>query len=76
MLVIGQAIEQTLQVSVAPVMISNRPVLGLWDALSPTGREVAAIRSDPADSLGVLYVGQADAPPQARMLQLTRYEPP
>ncbi len=76
MLVIGRAIERTLQVTLDPVAISDRRLLGLWDALSPTGREVAAIRPDPADSLGVLYVGQADAPPQARMLQLTRYEPP
>ncbi len=78
MLVIGApaAIERTLQVTIDPFVISDRRLLGLWDALSPTGREVAVIRPDPADSLGVLYVGQADGPPQARMKQLTRYDPP
>jgi hypothetical protein len=76
MLVIGRAIERTLQVTIDPFVISDRPLLGLWDALSPTGREVVVVRPDPADSLGVLYVGQANGPPQARMLQLTRYEPP
>lgn len=78
MLVIGApaAIERTLQVTTDPFVISDRRLLGLWDALSPTGRKVAVIRPDPADSLGVLYVGQADGPPRARMKQLTRYEPP
>ncbi|TMQ63623.1 MAG: hypothetical protein E6K78_10435 [Candidatus Eisenbacteria bacterium] len=76
MLVLGQEIERTLQLTIDPLAISDRRLLGLWDALSPTGREVAVVRPDPADSLGVIYVGQADAPPQARMLQLTRYEPP
>ncbi|MGH7729780.1 MAG: hypothetical protein ACRENJ_00850 [Candidatus Eiseniibacteriota bacterium] len=65
-LVIGRAIERTLQVTIDPLTVSDRRLLGLWDALSPTGREVAVIRPDPADSLGVLYVGKADAPPQAR----------
>lgn len=76
MLVLSQVIDRTLHVTIDPLVISDRPLLGIFDALSPSGREVAVIRPDPADSLGVLYVGQADAPPQARLKQLTRYDPP
>jgi WD40 repeat protein len=76
MLVVGRPIERTLQVTIDPVAISQRQTLGLWDAVSPDGREVAVIRPDPADSLGVLYVGHADASPHAGMLQLTHFDPP
>ena len=79
MLVIGRTIEKTLQVTIDPFTVSERPLLGLWDALSPTGDEVAAVRPDPSDSLGVLYVEKLDAPPvplQARVTQLTRFDPP
>lgn len=75
MLVIGDAIERTLQVMIDPVSISDRPVLGLWDALSGTGKQVAAVRPDPADSLGVLFVGNADGA-HRRLRQLTHYGPP
>jgi len=76
MLVIGRTIEKTLQVTIDPFTVSERPLLGLWDALSPTGSEVVAVRPDPSDSLGVLYVERLDAPPQVKVTQLTRFDPP
>lgn len=77
MILIGPtAYEGTLEVTLDPFDVSDRQQLRLWDALSPTGREAVVVRPDPKDSLAVLYVRRDDASPQARMRQLTRFDPP
>src|SRR5262245_2493189 len=75
-LVIAQAIERTLEVTINPKSVVERRRLGLWDALSSTGREVVAVRPDSTDSLVVLFVGKADSPGKPKLKQLTQYLPP
>ena len=73
--VVWRELEHTYRITVDPVAISERRPLGPLDFLSPDGREVVVISGAP-DSLGVLFVGHADAPPQAKRMQLTHYAPP